>query len=284
MTEDQVVVAHHKTFEKIRRLDEDGHEYWLARELGRVLEYAEFRNFMPALEKAMEAADKSGHGHGDHFVQVHVMVKLGSGAERAIPDIKLSRYACYLVVQNADPSKSVVALGQTYFAIQTRRQELTDAASSALSDEDRNRLKIRTDLKHHNKELAHAAKGAGVETPVEYAIFQDEGYKGLYGGRGQKDIHQLKGLKKSQKILDHMGSTELAANLFRATQTADILQKENIQGQAAACQTHHEVGRKVRKAIKDIGGTMPEDLATPDKSIQQLENVQKKIPGGGRPK
>jgi DNA-damage-inducible protein D len=157
MTEDKIVEVHHKTFEEIRHVDEGMNEFWQARELAKVLEYAEFRNFMPVLDKAMEAAEKSGHAKTDHFVQVHVMVKLGSGAERAVPDIKLSRYACYLIVQNADPSKTVVAIGQTYFAIQTRRQELSDAARSNLSDEDLLRIKIRGDLKHHNKELAHAA-------------------------------------------------------------------------------------------------------------------------------
>lgn len=278
MTEDQIVAAHHRTFEEIRRFDEDGNEYWLARELAKALEYAEFRNFLPVVERAMESAEKSGRNKFDHFVEVHVMIDLGKGARRTVPDVKLSRYACYLIVQNADPSKPVVALGQTYFAIQTRRQELADEAESILGDEDRLRLKLRGDIKHHNKELASAAKEAGVVTPFDYAIFQDEGYKGLYGGLGNQEIHTRKGLKKSQKILDHMGSTELAANLFRATQTAEILKKEEVQGKVAANQTHREVGRKVRKAIKDIGGTMPEDLETPKKSIQQIETAQKKIP------
>jgi len=276
MTEDQIAEKHHQAFEEIKHIDEDGVEYWLARELAPVLGYGQYRNFIPVITRAADAVRNSGNEVSHHFAQVSKMVSIGSSTTREVGDIKLSRYACYLAVQNGDPSKPVIANAQTYFAIQTRRQELSDTALSSLSDEDLLRLKVRGDLKHHNKELAHAAKGAGVETPLEYAVFQDEGYKGLYGGLRNKDIHERKKLKKSQQILDHMGSTELAANLFRATQTADIIQKENIQGVAAANQTHHEVGRKVRKAIKDIGGTMPEDLPTPEKSIQQLETAKKK--------
>ncbi|MDR1044622.1 MAG: DNA damage-inducible protein D [Candidatus Adiutrix sp.] len=278
MTEDQIAAQHHKTFEEIRHVDESGVEYWLARDLSKVLDYSEFRHFIPVVNKAVESCLNSGQPSHDHFEQVLVMIKLGKTAEREVGDIKLSRYACYLIVQNADPTKPVIALGQTYFAIQTRRQELADAQGLLLKDEDQLRLKLRNDIKYHNKELASAAKGAGVETKFDYAIFQDEGYKGLYGGRGQKDIHRIKGLKKSQKILDHMGSTELAANLFRATQTADVLKKNQIKDKVAANETHHEVGRKVRKAISDIGGTMPENLETPEKSIGQLETAKKKLP------
>ena len=197
------------------------------------------------------------------------MVELGSGAVREIKDIMLSRYACYLIVQNADPKKEVVALGQTYFAVQTRKQELQEEFDSL--DEDQKRLAIRNELKEHNKSLAEAAQHAGVETPLDYAIFQNHGYQGLYGGLGAKQIHQRKGLKKNQQILDHMGSTELAANLFRATQTDEKLRRENIQGKSNANQTHFEVGAKVRQTIKELGGTMPEDLPTPKKSIKQIE-------------
>jgi DNA-damage-inducible protein D len=276
MTENQIIEQHHKTFEQIRRIDEDGNEYWLARELAPVLEYGQFRNFLVVINRAAEASENAGNSVSHHFAQVRKMVTIGSNTTRELQDIKLSRYACYLIVQNADPSKPVVALGQTYFAIQTRRQELADAHNILPDGEDQLRLKLRGDIKHHNKELASAAQGAGVETPFDYAIFQDEGYKGLYGGLGQKDIHARKELKKSQKILDHMGSTELAANLFRATQTAEVIKKNGITGKTAANQTHHEVGKKVRKAIKDIGGTMPENLPTPEKSIQQLESAEKK--------
>ncbi|TAM12538.1 MAG: DNA damage-inducible protein D, partial [Rhodanobacter sp.] len=175
-----------------------------------------------------------------------------------------------------DPSKAVIANGQTYFAIQTRRQELADAAQLAGLSEDDKRLAIRNELATHNKHLAAAAKDAGVETPLDYAVFQDHGYKGLYGGLGAKDIHARKGLKKSQKILDHMGSTELAANLFRATQAEDKLRREGVRGKAQANRTHHEVGQKVRQTISELGGTMPENLPVPERSIQRVESARKK--------
>ena len=205
------------------------------------------------------------------------MVDIGSGAKRQIEDVRLSRYACYLIVQNGDPSKPVIANGQTYFALQTRRQELADEANFGRLSEDEKRLAIRNELAQHNKDLAAAAKDAGVETPLDYAIFQDHGYKGLYGGLGAKDIHANKGLKKSQKILDHMGSTELAANLFRATQTEEKLRRDQVQGKTQANKTHFEVGRKVRQTIQDLGGTMPENLPKPDTSIQQIESAKKKL-------
>ncbi|MGZ8174042.1 DNA damage-inducible protein D, partial [Methylobacter sp.] len=226
---------------------------------------------------AKEACRNSNQAVEDHFEDVLAMVEIGSGAKRELPDVKLSRYACYLVVQNGDPSKPVIANGQTYFAMQTRRQELADDESFARLSEDEKRLAIRNELATHNKYLAAAAKDAGVETPIDYAIFQDHGYKGLYGGLGAKDIHARKGLKKSQKILDHMGSTELAANLFRATQTEDKLKRDQVQGKRQANQTHLEVGKKVRQTIKELGGTMPEALPTPDSSIKQIESAKKKL-------
>lgn len=197
-----------------------------------------------------------------------------NGGEKIIEDLELSRYACYLIVQNADPRKSVVALGQTYFAIQTRKQEVQEDFEQL--SEDRKRLLIRNDLKEHNKHLVDAAKDAGVETNLEYAIFQNHGYMGLYGGLTAQGIHEKKGLKKSQKILDHMNSTELAANLFRATQTEEKLKRDNIKGKDQANQTHYEVGSKVRQTIKDLGGTMPEDLPTPEQSIKQIEKQEAK--------
>jgi DNA-damage-inducible protein D len=246
MTEKRIANQYHLTFEGIRQLDLEGNEYWFARDLAPLLDYQEWRNFMQVAEKAIQACRKSGVTAADHFGDVTKMVNIGSGAQREIADIRLSRYACYLIVQNGDPSKPVIANGQTYFAMQTRRQELEDGAKFAQLSEDDKRLAIRIELATHNKYLATATKDAGVETSLDYAIFQDHGYKGLYGGMGAKDIHATKGLKKSQKILDHMGSTELAANLFRATQTEEKLKRENIQGKKQANSTHYDVGHKVR--------------------------------------
>lgn len=212
----------------MRHFDEDGNEFWLARQLARVLEYSEYRHFLPVIERAREACRNSGRTSEDHFEDILEMVEIGSGAKRELPDVRLSRYACYLIVQNADPSKSVIANGQTYFAIQTRRQELADDEKFARLSEDEKRLAIRNELAQHNKYLAAAAKDAGVESSLDYAIFQDHGYRGLYGGLTAREIHARKGLKKSQKILDHMGSTELAANLFRATQTEEKLRREKL--------------------------------------------------------
>ncbi len=276
-TDKPIADQHHQTFEGIRQFDAEGNEYWTARQLARVLEYSEYRHFLPVIERAREACRNSGHPEADHFEDVLDMVEIGSGARRQVADLHLSRYACYLIVQNGDPAKPVIANGQTYFALQTRRQELRDDEAFARLSEDDKRLAIRNELATHNKHLAAAAKDAGVETPLDYAIFQDHGYKGLYGGRGAKDIHAAKGLKKSQKILDHMGSTELAANLFRATQTEEKLRREKVRGKQKANQTHFEVGQKVRQTIVDLGGTMPEALPTPKASIQQLEKGQKKL-------
>lgn len=270
--------APHQSFEDIKQLRDDNSEFWFARDLAPQLDYQDWRNFQQVIEKAKIACDRSGQSAEDHFGEVTKMVELGSGARRAISDYMLSRYACYLIVQNGDPSKPVIAHGQTYFALQTRRQELDDAANnfSGLSEDER-RLMLRGDMAEHNKALTSAAKSAGVETGLQYAVFQDHGYKGLYGGLGAKDIHASKGLKKSQKILDHMGSTELAANLFRATQTEEKLRRENVRGTRQANQAHLEVGQKVRQTIKELGGTMPEDLPTPEKSIKQIEREKKKL-------
>jgi DNA-damage-inducible protein D len=244
--------------------------------LAKVLEYAEFRNFLPVIEKAKEACANSGQKVEHHLVDFHEEIIHGKGATQMYPSVKLSRYACYLIVQNADPSKEIVATGQTYFAIQTRLQEIRQMDEyNRLSTEEEKRLFLRNEMKAHNIQLDEAAKDAGVIEPVDYAIFQNHGYMGLYGGLDAKGIHHRKGLKKSQNILDHMGSTELAANLFRATQTEEKLRREDIKGKTKANQTHYEVGKKVRQTIKELGGTMPENLPT-EGSIRQLENKEKK--------
>jgi DNA-damage-inducible protein D len=259
-------------FEQIKQTDENGNEFWGARQLAKVLEYTDFRNFITVINKAKEACIKSGQPLDYHLVDFNEEIIHGKGATQLYPSVKLSRYACYLIVQNADPAKEVVALGQTYFAVQTRLQEIQQMDEyNRLSTENEKRIFLRNELAKHNTNLAAAAKSAGVIEPVDYAIFQNHGYMGLYGGLDAKGIHKKKVLKKSQHILDHMGSTELAANLFRATQTEEKLKRENIKGKQQANKTHFEVGKKVRQTIKDIGGTMPENLPVAD-SIKKLDN------------
>ena len=252
-------------FEDIKKIDENGNEYWMSREFSKALEYTDYRNFLNAVNKAKEACKNSLQSIPDHFVDVNEMVTIGLGTTREMESIKLSRYACYLIVQNADPSKEIVAQGQTYFAVQTRIAEIKQMDEyNSLSTEEEKRLFLREEMARHNTQLADAAKDAGVIEPIDYAIFQNHGYKGLYGGLGAKEIQEKKGLKKSQKILDHMGSTELAANLFRATQAEEKLRREEIKGKENANKTHYEVGAKVRKTIEELGGTMPEDLPVAD--------------------
>ena len=277
----ELVKYSEQTFESIKHINEYGEEYWLARELQPVLEYVQWRNFAEAVERAKLACKNSGFSIEDHFADVSKTIEMPKGAHKDIPDYMLSRYACYLIVMNGDPRKEVIAIGQTYFAVKTRQQELIDNYEQL--SEDQKRLAIRNEMIAHNKSLAEAAQMAGVLDPRDYAIFQNKGYQGLYGGLGAKEIHARKGLKKSQKILDHMGSTELAANLFRATQTDEKLRRENIQGKQAAYDTHYQVGKKVRQTIKELGGTMPEDLPTPQKSIAQIEREQekRKLKSGG---
>lgn len=262
-----------ETFEQIKHYTDDGVEFWYARELQKALEYSEWRNFTTVIERAKIACVNSDIPVDECFVDVNKTSPMPNGGTKDIGDIMLSRYACYLIVQNGDPRKEVIAVGQTYFAVKTRQQELVENYDQL--NEEQKRLAIRREMIAHNKSLAEAAQLAGVSDQRDYAIFQNMGYKGLYGGLGMKEIHARKGLKKSQKILDHMGSTELAANLFRATQTDEKLRREHIQGKAAANQTHYNVGAKVRQTIQELGGTMPEDLPTPEKSIQQIEREQK---------
>jgi len=269
---------HVSPFERIKRFNDAGAEFWSSRDFAGVLGYGDYRNFESVIEKAKLACFNSGHRIEDHFVDVTEMIEIGKGGQRAVQTVLLSRYACYLAIQNADPRKEIVAHGQTYFAIQTRRQELADAHI-----EEERRLLLREEMRRHNIELAKAAKGAGVVEAIDYAIFQDHGYMGLYGGLRMKDIHQRKNLKKSQKILDHMGSTELAANLFRATQAEEKLRRDDVRGKDAANQTHREVGRKVRQTIQELGGTMPEDLPAAD-SIKRIEvQKRKRLRGSGPP-
>lgn len=261
---------HISPFERIKRINDAGAEYWSSREFASVLGYSDYRNFEAVIEKAKLACINSGHHIEDHFGDVTDMIEIGKGGKREVKIVLLSRYACYLIIQNADPKKEIVAHGQTYFAMQTRRQELSDEWV-----EDERRLMLRADIRQHNVQLADAAKDAGIIEPIDYAVFQNHGYMGLYGGLKQDEIHQRKGLKKSQKILDHMGSTELAANLFRATQAEDKLRRDEVTGKEAANRVHLEVGKKVRQTIKELGGTMPEELPVAE-SIKKIETKKRK--------
>ncbi len=273
--EERTTVPHVSPFDAIRHENEQGNEYWSARELAKLLGYTQYNKFTKAIAKAEEACKNSGQSATDHFTQTGEMIGVGKGAKRQFDTIYLSRYACFLVVENADSSKPIVALGQTYFAVQTRRQELADQLA-ALPD-DQKRLIYRSEMAAWNQKLNDAAKQAGVITPNDFATFTDHGYSGLYGGLHENDIHAHKGLvSPKQKILDYMGSEELADNIFRAAQTDAKLRREEIQGKGAANQTHFEVGRKVRQTIADLGGTMPENLPTPEKSIQQLQHEEQK--------
>lgn len=281
----ELMNQHNNLFEQIKQTDENGNEFWSARDLSKALEYSEYRHFLPVIERAKEACINSGQKLADHFEDILEMITLGKTAQRELDSVKLSRYACYLIVQNADPSKEIVALGQTYFAVQTRMQEIRQMDEyNRLSTEDEKRLFLRNEMAKHNIQLAAAAKDAGVVESIDYAIFQNHGYMGLYGGLDAKAIHKKKGLKKSQQILDHMGSTELAANLFRATQTEEKLKRENIKGKQKANQTHYEVGKKVRKTIQELGGEMPENLRVAD-SIKTIDkNKEQKLLKPGKKK
>ena len=281
MAKKEIVAYSQQMFENIKHVDENGNEFWFARELQKALEYTEYGKFLPVIEKAIEACRKTGFDEGNHFAHVSEMVRIGSGAERKMDSYKLSRYACYLIVMNGDPRKEVIALGQTYFAVKTRQKEISDEVAQLSEDE--KRLAIRDEVTIRNKFLASSAKAAGVETPVDYAVFQNRGYQGLYNGLGMKDIHKRKGLKKNEQILDHMGATELAANLFRITQTDDKLRRENIKGKDLANETHFAVGKKVRQTIAELGGTMPEDLPTPKISAKKLKQNREEITNKGDP-
>ncbi len=276
----EIIKYSDQTFESIKHINENGEEFWYARELQSILEYTQWRNFELVIEKAKTACKQSNNEVIHHFADVSKMVQAGV-AEKPIDDLRLSRYACYLIVMNGDPRKEVIALGQTYFAVKTRQQEIIENFDNL--SEAQKRLAIRNEIASHNKALADAANKAGITEPMDFGIFQNCGYRGLYGGMDMKAIHCQKGLKKSQKILDYMGSTELAANLFRATQTEDKLNRDNIKGKTNANQTHYEVGAKIRETIQDLGGIMPEKLPIPGKSIKQIElEIEKKKLKGGK--
>ena len=261
-----------KSFEDIKHMDENGIEYWYARELQLVLDYKEWRNFEGVVRRAMKACENSDINALDHFVGADKMVQIGSGAERMQKDYKLTRYACYLIAQNGDSRKEIIALAQTYFAIQTRKQEISEKEYSLLT-EDEKRFYQRNLTRKGNYSLNQAAKNAGVKN---FDKFHNSGYKGLYNGETADDIAKRKGLRYREDILDNMGSEELAANLFRITQTESKLKRDNISTEKEANNTHYNIGKNIREVIAKNGGTMPEDLPTPKKSLKQLEKENKK--------
>jgi DNA-damage-inducible protein D len=262
----------YESFEQIKQNDENGNEFWFARDLQSVVQYTQWRNFHKVIDRAMLACKNSGFIVGDHFADVSKTIQMPKSAEKQVIDYKLTRYACYLIVQNGDPRKEIIALGQTYFAIQTRRQELADTFNQL--DENNKRLVVRGNIKQWNQLLAKAAHNARVITDEEFAIFQNAGYMGLYGGLTVADIHQRKGLKKEEKILDFMGSTELIANLFRISQTEEKLKIDKTSSAVEANEVHYRIAEKIRVAMMEMGTTLPENLPTPQKSIQIIEREE----------
>ena len=260
-------------FENIKHIDEFGNEFWYARELSKVLEYKDWRNFLKVLNKAKEACKNSGINVKEQLVDINKLSKRNNNALINIGDYKLSRYICYLIVQNADPSKEVVALGQTYFAIQTRKQEITEQEYDTLSDDEK-RFYQRRLIKQGNYTLQKVAVLSGVKNMGE---FHNAGYRGLYNGETADDIFKRKKLRYREDILDNMNEDELVANLFRINQTKQKLLRDNVTKEEEADNIHYEVGKKVRKAIADIGGVMPEDMSTPKKSLKELEKEKKKL-------
>ena len=257
-------------FENIKHIDEFGNEYWDARELMPLLEYSKWENFHKVIKRAMLACETSNNNVSDHFPEFRKTIAMPKGASKTVVDYKLSRYACYLIVQNANPKKKSVALGQTYFAVQTRKQEITELEYSRLS-EDEKRLYTRILVNNKNKYLFQTAKDSGVEN---FGKFNNYGYKGLYNGETAKQIAKRKNINEHEDILDYMGSEELGANLFRITQTEAKLKKDSVDNEKDACLTHYHVGKTVRKAIQELGGNMPETLPTPEKSIRELEKEE----------
>ena len=264
---------YNRTFEDIKHIDENGIEFWYARELMKVLTYKDWRYFDAVIEKAKIACQNSELTDIDHFVVDNKMVEIGSGAKREQKDYKLTRYACYLIAQNANPRLKIVALAQTYFAVQTRKQEITEKEYSMLT-EDEKRFYQRNLSKKGIYSLNQAAKNAGVKN---FDKFHNSGYKGLYNGETADDIAKRKGLRYREDILDNMGSEELAANLFRITQTESKLKRDNISTEKDANKTHYNIGKNIREVIAKNGGTMPEELPTPKKSLKQLEKENNKL-------
>ena len=267
-----ICICPNKTFEDIKHIDENGGEFWYARELQQILDYKEWRYFSAVIEKAQIACSGSNNNISSHFGVYTKIVKAGV-SEKKVIDYKLSRYACYLIVQNANPKYETVSLGQTYFAIQTRRQEISKKEYSELS-EDEKRFYQRSLTKKGNYSLNKAAKNAGVKN---FDKFHNSGYKGLYNGETANDIARRKGLRYREDILDNMGSDELIANLFRISQTEQKLKKDNIKGEKEANKTHYSIGRNIREVIAKNGGTMPEDLPTPKKSLKELEKEKNEL-------
>ena len=259
-----------KNFEDIKHIDEYGNEYWYARELQVALDYKKWQKFENVIENAKIACENSDNAVSDHFTQVGKMINTGKTAKRKVVDFKLSRYACYLIVQNANPNKEVVALGQTYFAVQTRKQELTEKEYSKLT-EDKKRFYQRNLTKKGNYSLNQVAKKCGVKN---FDKFHNAGYRGLYNGESADDIAKRKGLRYREDILDNMGSEELTANLFRISQTESKLKRDNVTGEKYANETHYNIGKNIKEVIAKNGGTMPEDLPTPKKSLKELEKEE----------
>ena len=262
-----------KMFDDIKHIDEFGNEYWLARELQSILQYTEWRKFNGVIDKAKIACESSGYKVLEHFVGADKMISLGKGGQREVPDYKLSRYACYLIAQNGDSRKKVIALAQTYFAIQTRKMELTEREYSSLTGEEK-RFYQRNLTKKGNYSLNIAARNAGVKN---FDRFHNYGYKGLYNGETADDIAKRKKLRYREDILDNMCSEELIANLFRISQTESKLKRDNVNSESKANQVHYTIGKNIREVIAKNGGTMPEDLLTPDKSLKELEKENKKL-------
>jgi DNA-damage-inducible protein D len=269
MDDKNLPIPTQKSFEELKQINQFGAEYWSARDLQPMLGYNHWRSFDNAVTKAITSCEKSGNEPGHHFARARKMIILGKGGEREVPDYHLSRFACYLIAQNGDPRKPEIANAQKYFAVQTRRQEVSDILTA-----DMERLELRKQTSEEFRALSGAARDAGVQSRM-FGVFHDAGYKGLYAGRGVEDIKKRKGIDRRENLMDRMNTTELAANQFRMTQAREKLQKESIRGQEQAILTHKKVGQEVRDAIKRIGGTLPENIPP----AEHIKIVQKRIKG-----